>query len=68
MRQSGNPAARNDIFQRRRVAKMRLEQLGAYLVSDFRDVRVRLELGNFEHQLARERIAIGVQPGRRQGD
>src|SRR6267154_3137278 len=40
---------------------MRLQQLGAALVADFRDVIVRLEFGGFKHQLPRQRITVGVQ-------
>src|SRR6266852_5717771 len=47
---------------------MRLQQFRADFISDFGDVGVGLEFGDFENQLARKRIAVGVQAGGWQRD
>ena len=52
VRESGNPAARDDIFERGSVAKVRLQKLGADFVSYLGDIRVRLQLGDFEDKFA----------------
>ena len=56
----------DDIFERGGVAQVGLQKLRADFVADFGDIGVRLELGNFKNQFARERIAVGVQAGGRQ--
>src|SRR5258708_356579 len=45
---------------------MRLQQLRADFISDFGDVGIRPELGNFKNQFAGKRIAVGVQASGRQ--
>ena len=60
--------ARDDILERRRVADVRLEKLGADFVADFGDVSVRLEIGDLKDQLARQRISVGVQADGWQSD
>lgn len=62
VRKRGNPATRNNISQRRRVAQMGLQEFRANLVADFGDVGFGLQVGNFEDQFACQRIAVGVQP------
>src|SRR5207302_5506123 len=64
----GNPAPGDDVLQRRRITYMRLQQFRADLISDIGHVSIRLQLCNLKDQLAGERIAVGVQSGRRQGD
>ena len=66
MREGGNPTARDDVFQRGRVAEMGFQQLRADFISDFGDVGIRLQLSNFKDKFAGERIAVGVQAGRRE--
>src|SRR5271163_1413009 len=48
VRESGNPAARDDIFERGSIAQVRFQELGSNFVSDFCDVRIRLQFGDFE--------------------
>src|SRR6266480_2224849 len=66
VREGGNPAARDNIFQRRRVTQMRLQQFRANLISDFGDVDIRLQLRNFENQFPRQRVSVSVQTGGRE--
>jgi hypothetical protein len=63
VRQRGHPPARQNIFQGRRVTEVWLEEFGADFIANFRDVGVRLQFGNFKHQLASERITVGMQTG-----
>ena len=66
--ESGDPAAGDDIFERGSVAKVRLQKLGADFVADFGDVGIGFQLGDFENELAGERVTIGVQTGGRKSD
>src|ERR1700722_20167717 len=68
MRQSREPSARYKIFQRRGITYKQIKQLRAYFIAHFRDVRFWLQLCDIKYQLARERISVGMQPGRRQRD
>lgn len=52
MGQSGNPAARDDILERRGVTQMRRKELRANLVSDFGDVSVRLQTSHFKNEFS----------------
>ena len=61
MREGRNPSLRDDISKSRRIAGVRFEQFRANLVSNLRDIRLRLQLGHFKHQLPRERVSVGVQ-------
>src|SRR6202043_2429895 len=62
VRQRGHPSTRQNVFQCRGVAKVRLEKLGTNLVSDFGDIRVWFQFRDIKNQLARERVAVGVKP------
>ena len=44
-----------------------MQQFGADFVADFGDVGIGSEAGDFEDQLARQGVAVGVQAQRGQG-